>query len=51
MSMIGLELIHKIINEMKVDDSDQVLLTMNRELESAFFKEESGKALIRTELR
>jgi serine phosphatase RsbU (regulator of sigma subunit) len=47
MSMIGLELIHKIINEMKVDDSDQVLLTMNRELESAFFKEESGKALIR----
>ncbi len=47
MSMIGLELIQKIINEMKVDDSDQVLLTMNRELESAFFKEESGKALIR----
>ncbi|MBE0677565.1 MAG: SpoIIE family protein phosphatase [Bacteroidales bacterium] len=47
MSMIGLELIQKIINEMKVDDSDQLLLTMNRELESAFFKEESGKALIR----
>lgn len=47
MSMIGLELIQKIINEMRVDDSDQVLLTMNRELESAFFKEESGKALIR----
>jgi serine phosphatase RsbU (regulator of sigma subunit) len=47
MSMIGLELIQKIINEMKVDDSDQMLLTMNRELESAFFKEESGKALIR----
>lgn len=47
MSMIGLELIQKIINEMKVDDTDQLLLTMNRELESAFFKEESGKALIR----
>jgi serine phosphatase RsbU (regulator of sigma subunit) len=47
MSMIGLELIHKIINEMKVDDSDQVLLTMNRELESAFFKEESGKPIIK----
>lgn len=47
MSMIGLELIHKIINDMKVDDSDQVLLTMNRELESAFFKEESGKPLIK----
>lgn len=47
MSMIGLELIQKIINELKVDDSDQVLLTMNRELESAFSKEESGKAMIR----
>ncbi len=47
MSMIGLELIQKIINEMGVDDSDQLLLTMNKELESAFFKEESGKALIR----
>ncbi|MDX9728742.1 MAG: SpoIIE family protein phosphatase [Bacteroidales bacterium] len=47
MSMIGLELINKIINEMKVDDSDQVLLTMNRELESAFFKEESGKPIIK----
>ena len=47
MSMIGLELIHKIINDLKVDDSDQVLLTMNRELESAFFKEESGKAMIK----
>jgi serine phosphatase RsbU (regulator of sigma subunit) len=47
MSMIGLELINKIINEMKVDDSDQLLLTMNRELESAFFKEESGKPLIK----
>jgi serine phosphatase RsbU (regulator of sigma subunit) len=47
MSMIGLELIQKIIHEMKVDDTDQLLLTLNRELESAFFKEESGKALIR----
>lgn len=47
MSMIGLELIQKIINELKVDDSDQILITMNKELESAFFREESGKALIR----
>lgn len=47
MSMIGLELIQKIINDMKVDDTDEVLSTMNRELESAFFKEESGKALIK----
>lgn len=47
MSMIGLELIQKIINETRVDDSDQLLLTMNKELESAFFKEESGKVLIR----
>jgi hypothetical protein len=47
MSMIGLELIHKIINDMKVDDSDQVLLTMNRELESAFYMEESGKPIIK----
>jgi hypothetical protein len=42
--MIGLELLQKIINEMKVDESDGILLTLNRELESAFFKEEDGKA-------
>lgn len=47
MSMIGLELLQKIINEMKVDESDSILLTLNRELESAFFKEEDGKALIK----
>ena len=47
MSMIGLELLQKIINEMKVDESDGILLTLNRELESAFFKEEDGKALIK----
>ena len=47
MSMIGLELIQKIINELRVDDSDQILITMNKELESAFFREESGKALIK----
>ncbi|MDX9773130.1 MAG: SpoIIE family protein phosphatase [Bacteroidales bacterium] len=47
MSMIGLELIQKIINEMNVDDTDKVLLTMNRELETAFSREESGKALIK----
>jgi serine phosphatase RsbU (regulator of sigma subunit) len=47
MSMIGLELLQKIINEMKVDESDGILLTLNRELESAFFKEEDGQALIK----
>ena len=47
MSMIGLELIQKIIDEMKVDESDEILLTLNRELESAFFKEEDGQALIK----
>jgi len=47
MSMIGLELLQKIINEMKVEESDGILLTLNRELESAFFKEEDGKALIK----
>ncbi len=47
MSMIGLELLQKIINEMKVEESDSILLTLNRELESAFFKEEDGKALIK----
>lgn len=47
MSMIGLELLHKIINEMKVNVSDQILLTLNDELEAAFFKEEDGRALIK----
>lgn len=47
MSMIGLELIQKIIKDMKVDDTDRILSTMNKELESAFFREESGKAVIK----
>lgn len=47
MSMIGLELLQKVINEMKVDESDQILLTLNKELELAFFREESGKAMIK----
>jgi serine phosphatase RsbU (regulator of sigma subunit) len=47
MSMIGLELLNKIINEMKVNVSDQILLTLNDELEAAFFKEEDGRALIK----
>ncbi len=47
MSMIGLELLHKIINEMKVNASDEILLTLNRELESAFYTAEDGKALIK----
>jgi serine phosphatase RsbU (regulator of sigma subunit) len=46
MSMIGLELLQKIINEMKVDGSDQILLNLNDELEAAFYKEEDGRALI-----
>lgn len=46
MSMIGLELLQKIINEMKVNVSDQILLTLNDELEAAFYKEEDGRALI-----
>jgi serine phosphatase RsbU (regulator of sigma subunit) len=47
MSMIGLELLQKIINEMKVDESDGILLTLNRELETSFLNEEDGKALIK----
>ena len=47
MSMIGLEILQKIINEMKVDTSDQILMTLNQELESAFYKEEDGRALIK----
>jgi serine phosphatase RsbU (regulator of sigma subunit) len=47
MSMIGLELLNKIINETKVNVSDQILLTLNDELEAAFFKEEDGRALIK----
>jgi serine phosphatase RsbU (regulator of sigma subunit) len=50
MSMIGLELLQKIINEMKVDDSDQILLTLNKELESAFYKEENGQVLIKDDI-
>jgi len=47
MSMIGLELLQKIINEMKIEASDKVMWTLNQELESAFYKEEDGKALIK----
>ncbi len=47
MSMIGLELLQKIINEMKIDESDHILRILNQELESAFYKEEDGKALIK----
>lgn len=47
MSMIGLELLQKIINEMKVETSDSILMTLNRELESSFYKEEDGRALIK----
>lgn len=47
MSMIGLELLNKIINETKVNVSDQILLTLNDELEASFFKEEDGRALIK----
>lgn len=47
MSMIGLELIQKIVNSMKIDDTDQVLLTMNRELEMAFSREEGDRSAIK----
>lgn len=47
MSMIGLELLQKIFNEMKVYSSDEILLTLNRELESSFSREEDGRALIK----
>lgn len=47
MSMIGLELLQKIINEMKVETSDSILMTLNQELESSFYKEEDGRALIK----
>lgn len=47
MSMIGLELLQKIINEMKIDESDEILRALNKELESAFYKEEDGRALIK----
>jgi serine phosphatase RsbU (regulator of sigma subunit) len=47
MSMIGLELLQKIINEMKVETSDSILMTLNSELESSFYKEEDGRALIK----
>ncbi len=47
MSMIGLELIHKIINDLEIDDTDRVLLTMNKELEQAFSWEEDGRAAIK----
>jgi serine phosphatase RsbU (regulator of sigma subunit) len=47
MSMIGLEILQKIINESKVDHSDLILEALNKELESAFNKEEDGKATIK----
>jgi serine phosphatase RsbU (regulator of sigma subunit) len=47
MSMIGLEILQKIINESHTEHSDQILDALNRELESAFNKEEGGKAAIK----
>ncbi|HUW91652.1 MAG TPA: SpoIIE family protein phosphatase [Bacteroidales bacterium] len=47
MSMIGLELLQKIINEKRVETSDSILMTLNQELESSFYKEEDGRALIK----
>ena len=47
MSMIGLEILQKIINEFKVDHSDHILEELNKELESAFNKEEDGQATIK----
>lgn len=47
MSMIGLEILQKIINESHTEHSDQILDSLNKELESAFNKEEGGKAAIK----
>lgn len=47
MSMIGLEILQKIINESKMEHTDQVLGALNRELELAFNKEDDGKAAIK----
>lgn len=47
MSMIGLEILSKIIIESKVEHTDDVLGTLNKELEQAFNKEDDGKATIK----
>ena len=47
MSMIGLEILQKIINEFKIEHSDKILEELNKELESAFNKEEDGQATIK----
>jgi len=47
MSMIGLEILQKIISESKIEHTDQVLSALNREMEQAFNKEENGMASIK----
>ena len=47
MSMIGLEILQKIINESRTEHSDQILDALNKELESAFNRDEVGEAAIK----
>jgi serine phosphatase RsbU (regulator of sigma subunit) len=47
MSMIGLEILQKIINESRTEHSDQILDELNKELESAFNRDEIGEAAIK----
>jgi len=47
MSMIGLEILQKIINESRTEHSEQILEALNRELESAFNKDEIGESEIK----
>ena len=47
MSMIGLEILQKIINESRTEHSEQILEALNRELESAFNKDEIGESAIK----
>lgn len=47
MSMIGLEILQKIISESRIEHTDQVLSALNREMEQAFNKEENGMASIK----
>jgi serine phosphatase RsbU (regulator of sigma subunit) len=47
MSMIGLEILQKIINESHTEHSEQILDELNKELESAFNREEASDFAIK----
>jgi serine phosphatase RsbU (regulator of sigma subunit) len=47
MSMIGLEILQKIITESRTEHSDLILDELNKELESAFNRDEVGEAAIK----